>query len=91
MSGLLEGVFGADGCVVGRSRRPGSGSLVVPRYLPLCDRPSHRHHRRLSRSCGPAGDRQRSADALLSWGEVAIYFAVAVILVVGAPLLVGPR
>ena len=35
---------------------------------------------------GTASDR---ADALLSWGEVALYFAVAVILVIGAALLVG--
>jgi uncharacterized membrane protein (DUF373 family) len=38
---------------------------------------------------GRLGTVSRSADALLSWGEVAIYFAVAVILVVGAALLVG--
>ena len=38
---------------------------------------------------GRLGTASRSADAVLSWGEVAIYFAVAVILVIGAALLVG--
>ena len=38
---------------------------------------------------GRLGAASQHADALLSWGEVALYFAVAVILVIGAALLVG--
>ena len=38
---------------------------------------------------GPAATLAMRADSVLSWGEIVVYFAVAIILTVGAALLVG--
>jgi uncharacterized membrane protein (DUF373 family) len=42
-----------------------------------------------ARADDPVGSAVRRADEVLSWGEVVVYFAVAVILAAGAALLVG--